>query len=264
MTDNGCWVMLTHKPPTRPSPAKFSLFWSKPANDVSAIARQHDRYYDEHSGKYVDFTGDEHDPDNLPDAFPDLFGLEDNAEKRRIIHFMGVDLAIEAHEYAVKGVGSMRELLFAIPEAAGAPLYELVENSEASKLMLEVAMDTDLRALYDAALLDGCTPPMAQMVAMGQDISSEMFEFPPVGYYRPILGAGYFEMFSDVGEPIRRGEPPEDEYWMLRETPPLSISEIERIGAVKYEMEEERKRLDRLASLDDMEEMANDILGDRE
>lgn len=89
------------------------------------------------------------------------------------------------HEYAVQTVDKMRLWVFGDGEPGGDPTHVLQENNVASAMMLQQALETDLRILFDAALLDGCNEQQAMAVTMGMDITDDQIEFPNVGWYKP-------------------------------------------------------------------------------
>lgn len=202
------WIILTKKIPTAPSPPKFSIFWSIPGGNPDIIASQKRRY--KRGDKWKDALGE---LDEEPDMFYDGFGKEPNASKTRIIHYMGRDVHVQSGEYNVLKPENMHNYVFGHP-ADGINSHELVGNDETTRRMLATALETDLRSIYEAALLDGCNEQMARYIAImdesDQIAGDEFFEFPPVGWYRPILGKGIVECFADP--------------WELEETPPLDVS----------------------------------------
>lgn len=219
------WVMLIKKVPTRPSPPKYSIFWATPAEAANIYSAQVEQYYDPKTGKWWDGIDES---DEEPDEFyPDQGrgGKEENAKNWLKIVYAGVDITVQPHEFSVLTPKRMRGYVFEIDPDIGQPVYTLEQNSEASKLMLQTAMDTDLRAIYDAALLDGCGDEMASMVVMQMDITDDAVEFPPVGWYKPVLGLGVFEVIADE--------------WELEETPPMNTIELAAIH--RNEVEQVRR-----------------------
>lgn len=164
------WVMLTVKPPVHPSPPKLSIFFATPWPMEEYEEVQKIQSYD-------------YDPEQ--DTQEDTFGMAPTWARAMKISYKGSDIRVFPHEYSVVRPEVMREYVFGV-EGEGIPSHTLVENNEASKMMLKIAKDTDLRTIYEAALVDGCNHAMAEMVTLGVPIDDVSYEFPPIGWYRPL------------------------------------------------------------------------------
>lgn len=178
------WVLLLKKLPVRPSPPKLSIFYATPWTNEAIVNDQKERYFDKEANEWWDWSrsGSPIDPDS--DYFMDLFGAEQNWAKAMKIVYKSNDIRILPGEYKLLSPEHMRDYVFGM-EGEDIPTHTLIENNEASAMMLAIARDTDLRMIYEAALIDGCNPPMAEMVSMGIEIENEALEFPPVGWYKP-------------------------------------------------------------------------------
>ncbi len=180
------WIVLTKKLPVHPSPPKMSIVWATPWPDVGHVQIQKERYFDKESGEWWDYSNTgKPAPENVDVFVTPMGGGEPNWALAMKIHYRGEDIRVFRHEFNPLPPERMRDYVFGM-EGEGIPTHELVENNEASRLMLKIAQDSDLRQIYDAALVDGCNHPMAEMVAMGIPIEEVALEFPPIGWYRPL------------------------------------------------------------------------------
>jgi hypothetical protein len=192
------WIMLTKKLPTDPSPPKLSLHWATPW-PVESRAKVIDNLrliqdFNEGKGEqipvsqataaYEDLNGI--DPGSNPndEYFFDMWGKVPNPVKAWRINYKETDIRVWAHECKVQDGPSMQMWVFGM-EGEHIPSHELVTVGNAKDAMLlRAALETDLQGIYDAAMIDGCTPEMAQMVALGHPVDDETVDFPPIGWYR--------------------------------------------------------------------------------
>ena len=177
------WIMLIKKLPTNPSPPKMSIHWAESWPMKGQTAKRQKEWYGPRSKEdhWEDFVGETNED---ADYFADPFGmLEPNVQKAWRISYKNEDIRVWSHECSVQTPEKMRQWVFGL-DGEMIPAVELVPNREADAMLLRQALETDLRGIYDAALMDGCSPEMAQSVAMGMKIEDDAFEFPPVGWYR--------------------------------------------------------------------------------
>lgn len=129
------WLLLTCKLPVRSSPPKLSIFYGTPW--------PHTQYAEAAAIQSFDYNP----ADNLHD---DDFGYAVNWSRAMKIHYRGNDVRVFPHECKELSVASMRNYVFGM-EGEGIPSHKLVENNEASAMMLKIAKDTDLRMIYIVA-----------------------------------------------------------------------------------------------------------------
>ena len=138
--------MITKKLPIHPSPSKLSIFfataWPMPEYE-----------------KVQEIQSYDYDPEQ--DTQEDTFGMAPTWAGAMKISYKGNDIRVFPHEYSVVRPEVMREYVFGV-EGEGIPSHTLVENNEASAMMLKIAKDTDLRTIYESALVDGCNHAMAE------------------------------------------------------------------------------------------------------
>lgn len=171
------WILLKEKLPTSPSPPKLSIHFAYPwPVSEERLARQKEAYY----GDY-----DSEEEAQAEDFFytESLWGREPNEIGSWRISYKDTDLRVWRHECNVMTAEKLRMFIFGM-EGEDLPSHELVQGAEVDSMLLRQALETDLRGIYDAALIDGCTPEMAVIVTMGINIEDADMEFPPIGWYR--------------------------------------------------------------------------------
>src|SRR4051812_6441101 len=96
------WIMLIKKPPTKPSPPKFSIFYALPARADNIYASQKERFLEpDGDGKWWDGI---EIVDEEPDVFytdPIFGGKEENARNWLKIHYAGTDITVQPHEFSI-------------------------------------------------------------------------------------------------------------------------------------------------------------------
>jgi hypothetical protein len=165
------WIMVIKKPPTEISPPKLSMHWAetwvneRQANHNAEFINK--GYYDQLSdGTILDQTG------YVP-----------NEEKAVGIWYKKHQIRLFPHEYSIMTPERMRDYIFGI-EGENIITHELVPRAEADSLMLQLAEDTDLRAVRESAIIDGCNEAQAYALLLGMDIEVASSDYPPVGWWR--------------------------------------------------------------------------------
>lgn len=180
------WIMLINKLPTQPSPPKLSIFWANPYHfDDSRIQQQFK--------EYVSREIDTDYPEKIEgrrkkelwnsylkcDKLPDQFGWCDNLAKRLSIIYKDTQLVVKSNEYTVQTPEKLKIFLTESPCS-----HELVSSIADGVSKNKGDLNKDERLFYESALLDGCNEQQALLTALGVDITQEMVEFPPIGWYR--------------------------------------------------------------------------------
>lgn len=141
------WIMLIKKLPTVVSPPKMSIHWSLP----------------------------------WPmDAKPQkelLWGMEPDYANARKIYYKNENIRVFPHEFTEIKTGKLMEYI----NQGG---FELIPGSAPEEELIKRSLKKGQRLIYDAALVDGCTPAQAMMVALGKDPTLEDPELPAIGWYR--------------------------------------------------------------------------------
>lgn len=199
------WIILNKKPPVHPSPPRLSILW---ANEPEITEEQ----LEEFTEKKVDFTLDRNATEDggghrgfgalwwegmsqqeirakvetvnairEDEQVEYLFGKnrywEQNSLGKRTINYKGSVITVFPSEFSEMTLEKMREYIY-----GGA--YTLVQDERSDKALLKTALETDLRTVYEAAMIDGCGEQLALAIAMGAEIGDIETEFPPVGWYR--------------------------------------------------------------------------------
>lgn len=187
---NGAWIILTAKLPTNPSPPKLSIHWAVPwPLSQDRIDKQvRDNVF--------------LDNENIDDEYFFFcdWGKEPNYRLPVKIHYKGHDIRVWKHEFNYLTPDRMRDYV-AGGDTGGNGTHLIVEGTKSDQALLRAAMDTDLRGIYDAALIDGCNPEMAKLLAMGMQYNDDTLEFPPICWYKlhPDL-TGYYMDESEALE----------------------------------------------------------------
>jgi len=225
------WIMLIKKLPTKISPPKLSMFWSQPYPDARVVKRQFETFYNQGrfdgdlpvSGKNfrkqnVSFFHDEdgnilseellqekilsYMNSQLDVLYDNYFGFgaEDNWAKARKIVYNEETIRVFEREFSVLTHDKMSEYLGLTGHGGS---HELVPDSVAEETLFEQILEGDLRDVFDAALMDGCTDEQAIGVALGLDVALEyhgdkLAEYPPLGWYR--CKSEYAKMFCSEKE----------------------------------------------------------------
>lgn len=205
------WVMLINKLPTRPSPPKLSIFWSEPWIDKEYVFDQFKRlhgtrkagdmpadFYLNQDGKPLDSETIRtkiilhmllNEGDLLSDGTHDFRhgGREHNWAKARSIIYKGEQIRIFADEYSIMKAANMRMYL---GYDGGEQSHDLVPDTVSSSKIMDEVITGSLKDIYDAALVEGCTPAQAQATALGIEFdhddpaSADLAAFPAIGWYR--------------------------------------------------------------------------------
>lgn len=203
------WIMIIKKLPIAEPPPKFSIFWSVHWPDEKIASQQLKLLADEieeeiREGRSplpkrqrrmssINMKKDEIREEAERTArlraqdeewmYFSTISRDPNWIAARRITYQGQEIRVFPHEFSKL---SNRNLAFYLMGTGndGVTSHELVPESVAEiKFQLD-ALDGDLRPVYDAALVDGCTPGMAYMVAMGVDVNDEAPDVLPMGWYR--------------------------------------------------------------------------------
>lgn len=158
------WIMLTKKLPTVVSPPKLSIFWSIPwpleVKERNVRARSRESAFSKMLDKDASLWGREHDYEGA----------------RKILY---KDESVRVFPEEFTEIDS-KKLMFYIDEG----LYELTPNTVAEDELMEEKLTKGKRMIFDAALVDGCTPAQAMLVALGKDPTIESPEVPAIGWYK--------------------------------------------------------------------------------
>lgn len=168
----GFWIILTSKLPTNPSPPKLSIHWAVPwplSQDMIDSQVRESVFMDNENMDHEVFYTD--------------WGKEPNVRLPVKIHYKGNDIRVWKHEFNYLTPDKMRDYVLG-PDEGENGTHILMEGTKSDQALLRAAMDTDLRGIYDAALIDGCNPEMAKLIAMGMNFNDETLEFPPICWYK--------------------------------------------------------------------------------
>lgn len=225
------WILLTKKLPTKPSPPKLSIFWAVPwPHNVfrGSVSLDPDGDMDEDDfDKGLMFW-----PINSESSLtingvaqPPGFYTQDPDWRNAVrIHYLENDIRLYPHEFTELSAERMRDYIFGL-RGEEIPSHEFMSESVATdNLTLEIT-DGDLRPIYDAALLDGCTKEQAFMTAMGSDITDAELEFAPIGWYR--CKPEFAEVFCEL--------------WEMEETPALTKEELQEIEDLKKQRDSNKR-----------------------
>lgn len=169
------WILLTAKLPTRPSPPRLSIHWATPWPDEAMFKSQKAR---------LQFRDESDEEFAARDKLTDEAGMgwEANWDGAMGIEYMGERLRVFRHEFSEQNGENMRMFIHGLEDGPGS--HELVPGNDSDAALLATALETDLRSVYEAALLDGCNQAQAMDVVKGIDITNTAIEFPPLGWYR--------------------------------------------------------------------------------
>lgn len=194
------WIIINQHLPVENPPPYLSMFWSTPwkPDNVESWKQQIKRwliqegFVDGDEKKLKVFVnkivaGDMSD-ENVAAAIEylstatyitGLFGKEPNHGIARRIHHEGRDIKVFPHEFSPLKAENMKEYI-----ESGE--FKLVGSDIAGDRMIEAVLESDQRLVYDAALVDGCIPSQAMLVALEMDVTLADEQFPPaVGWYKP-------------------------------------------------------------------------------
>lgn len=187
----GYWIMIVKRPTCECSPPKLSIHWSVPWPNES-FARMQVLNLESTCDAFPGLNdGVEFDQDE-PMLYDPIFGkAQPNWMGARRIRFMGRDVRIFPHEFSKLPLDRMRMYVLGYEDCEGS--HTFVAGDSAGETLLATIKDTEQKFVYDAALLDGCTPEQATIVALGGDITDEELTFPPIGWYqvKPEFGLVY-------------------------------------------------------------------------
>lgn len=215
------WIMLTTKLSTRPSPPKLSIFWSTPWPNEEIVLSQFERHFEylketERNKRgyrnldetfFLDAKGNKLSDEDLKkkilvfmETQDEYFWLDNVLEQKafmgkdpnwaraRKIRYQDDEIRVFPHEFSVLTHENMSMYIgYSNPEEGS---HELVSGNVAETKLLQEVLEGDLREVYNAALVDGCSHSMAIGMALGIDVSDtekdglELAKFPPVGWYR--------------------------------------------------------------------------------
>lgn len=173
-----------------PPPPYASIHWATPWADQKIVAYQKKR----EAFTWGDPVGTgrkrvwelAEDRQTTPDDLyvPTGLGLEPNYAGAVRIRWDGEDLRVFPHEYTKLDAEAMRMFVLGLGDGVTDPSHELVMGEVPETTLLKGMLDSDLSFQYDAALIDGCTPEQATAMLLGQDITDEDADIPPMGWYR--------------------------------------------------------------------------------
>ena len=79
---------------------------------------------------------------------------------------------------------NMKLYIFGYPQDNEPNSHELIQDNVVQEMLLEFVLETDMKEVYDAALLDGCSANQAYQVCIGMDILAPQLDLKPTGWYR--------------------------------------------------------------------------------
>lgn len=226
------WIMITKPPPIGNPPPKFSIFWAIPWPDERYAPQQlktlkakylgedygppkprqpqprkrakkkpdptqRDRTLDEMATAQAMAEAEDEpyffDPDGLP-------GRDMNWIAARKIVYQGETIRVFPHEFSKLTNRNMAFYVLGDGNDDGQPSHYLIPETVAEEQYRLEALDGDLRPIYDAALVDGCTPNQALLMAMGVDVSADAPDIQPLGWYRltPENEAMAYELYGET------------------------------------------------------------------
>ncbi len=182
------WIMLTKKIAVHPSPPKMSIFWSTPWSDKRYAAEQLRRCKNcgteatKIGGEMVCGCNNFAPIDEHTDLIysPVGFGMEHNWVGARKIRYKSSDIRVFPDEFSTLEPERMRQYVAASHELV---IGEVPEDDTDQKLLAKI-LRRDEMGIRDAALVDGCDPQQAKLVALGMDFTLPDAEFPAIGWYR--------------------------------------------------------------------------------
>lgn len=173
------WIMLIKKLPTNPSPPKMSIHWATPW--------PFEGYMTEIEKRQLLFFSNQDYEDEILDPEKDFWfdgqGYRPNEARAWAIQYKDATFKVWNHECSIMTPAKMHTYIIG-DIGDGDWSHTLVEGTESDAALLRAAMDTDLRGLFDAALLDGANPTLAKLIAMGVEFEDDELIFPPIGWYR--------------------------------------------------------------------------------
>ncbi len=140
------WIMITKKLPIHPSPSKLSIFF--------ATAWPMPEYEKVQEIQSYDYDPEQDTRGYFRHGLLQAQGLNEMQLQER-------HSSVLAQLNTASSAEVMREYVLR-RRRAELPSHTLVENNEASAMMLMIAKDTDLRTIYESALVDGCNHAMAE------------------------------------------------------------------------------------------------------
>ncbi len=174
------WIMIIKHLPLANPPPRFSIFWSTSWPELDLAKYQKERYYPDDQWALLDFERQISTEEYFYDHMD--FGKEPNALLARKIHFENEEIRVWKHEFSEI---TSKKMDFYIGEQDS--IFTLVPESIASEKVMEFVLNKEYMPVYDAALLDGCNPNQAQLVALGEDITIPDAKYSPLGWYKPNL-----------------------------------------------------------------------------
>ena len=109
-----------------------------------------------------------------------VWGLENNWAGARKIHYKDTDIRVFPDEFSVMTDEKMAMYTGLSEEAS----HELVPSSVADATLIQEVLSGSLKEVFDAAMVDGCTPEQARAMAFGVDAGESTASLPPIGWYR--------------------------------------------------------------------------------
>jgi hypothetical protein len=109
-----------------------------------------------------------------------IYGLENNWAGARKIHYKDTDIRVFPDEFSVMTDEKMA-MYTGLSEDAS---HLLIPSSVADATLIQEVLSGSLREVFDAAMVDGCTPEQARAMAFGVDTTDALASLPPIGWYR--------------------------------------------------------------------------------
>jgi hypothetical protein len=198
------WIMIIKKLACEVSPPKLSIFWSAPWPDDKYAPKQVEHFIADSAWEDFDenFDKDENEDQLSPRQLRQkaeaylatqtfgyergLFGSENNWVGARRVHYKGKDVRVFPDEFSVLKHENMAMYLGLLDPGHEEASHELVSESVAETKLMDDVFKGAAKDVYDAALVDGCTPVQASAMALGIDISEpvQAASFPAIGWYR--------------------------------------------------------------------------------
>jgi hypothetical protein len=148
--------------------------------------------------------------EQYPGKYAGLGGYENNWAQARSIIYKGERIRVFPVEFSVLTHENMALYLGLTGDEQS---HELVPDTVAEQRVTDEILTGSLKEIYDAGLVDGCTPGQATALALGVEIAEpvhgKLADFPPVGWYRckPEYARAYCSKYEMEETPVKTESP---------------------------------------------------------
>jgi len=200
------WILIKENIPTKNPPPRLSIHWSWP-NKTNTATNQlkyaNQVMWSQDMAPYG--SSDEEDMRVKREFFKNNdrlvnhdrpFGYEPNFVESVKIFWNKEQLVLFPHEFNRMDQRKWDDFVYG-PDAS----HVLFENSVQSEVILDITQESDLKSLYEYALIEGASYSLATLFATGQ-FHPDMMEHeepPPIGWY--CVNPAYADYFGiDVSQ----------------------------------------------------------------